>query len=119
MITYHRGRVRNRLYVAVLIRYYLLQPRFNFAMTWPGILGWTVSLLAFIKAQLVILLLHVLSAGPIPRHVAFEMDGNRRFARLTGRRAVDGHSDGFHTLKQVHPLILLQSWRPPNIGYRY
>ncbi|KAG1790295.1 Decaprenyl diphosphate synthase-like protein [Suillus plorans] len=70
-------------------------------MTWPGILGWTVSLLAFIKAQLVILLLRVLSAGPIPRHVAFEMDGNRRFARLTGRRAVDGHSDGFHTLKQI------------------
>jgi ditrans,polycis-polyprenyl diphosphate synthase len=70
-------------------------------MTW--ILGWTVSLFAFIKAQLVILLLHVLSAGPIPRHVAFEMDGNRRFARLTGRRAVEGHSDGFHTLKRVHP----------------
>ncbi|OJA16699.1 hypothetical protein AZE42_07706 [Rhizopogon vesiculosus] len=64
-------------------------------MTWPQ------SFLAFLKAQLALLLLRVLTAGPIPRHVAFEMDGNRRFARRTGRRAVEGHSDGFHTLKQV------------------
>ncbi|KAG1887654.1 dehydrodolichyl diphosphate synthase, partial [Suillus subluteus] len=60
-------------------------------------------LLAFIKAQVVILLLRVLSAGPIPRHVAFEMDSNRRFARRTGRRAVEGHSDGSHTLRRIHP----------------
>jgi len=63
-------------------------------MRWP--------FLAFIKTYLVLLLLRVLTAGPIPRHVAFEMDGNRRFARRTGRRAVEGHSDGFQTLKQVH-----------------
>ncbi|KAG0703769.1 Decaprenyl diphosphate synthase-like protein [Suillus ampliporus] len=68
-------------------------------MTW--ILSWPLSFLAFVKAQLVLLLLRVLSAGPIPRHVAFEMDGNRRFARRAGRRALEGHSDGFHTLKQI------------------
>jgi ditrans,polycis-polyprenyl diphosphate synthase len=65
-------------------------------MTWPQ------SFLAFLKAQLAFFLLRILTAGPIPRHVAFEMDGNRRFARRTGRRGVEGHSDGFHTLKKVH-----------------
>jgi ditrans,polycis-polyprenyl diphosphate synthase len=59
--------------------------------------GWPQSLLAFIKVQLALLLFRVLAAGPIPRHVAFEMDGNRRFARCTGRPVTEGHTDGFYT----------------------
>lgn len=39
---------------------------------------------------------NVLQAGPIPRHIAFIMDGNRRFAdkALSGDIA-SGHSKGF------------------------
>ena len=38
----------------------------------------------------------VLQAGPIPRHVAFIMDGNRRFAdRMCSGDIASGHSRGF------------------------
>ena len=44
----------------------------------------------------------VLAAGPTPRHVAFIMDGNRRFARKTRLQSVqDGHSSGFDQLSKV------------------
>lgn len=49
------------------------------------------------------LLIHMFRQGPIPAHVAFVMDGNRRFAvknRLS--RTVEGHSAGFEGLKQVY-----------------
>lgn len=55
------------------------------------------SLLTFLTR----LLLYILSAGPIPKHVAFVMDGNRRFARLRGRPVMDGHLKGFDSLKNV------------------
>jgi len=46
-------------------------------------------------------LLGVLSAGPIPRHVAFVMDGNRRYARTKGIKVIEGHADGSVTLLRV------------------
>ncbi len=46
-------------------------------------------------------LLGVLKAGPIPRHVAFIMDGNRRYARNKGVRVIQGHVDGFVALRRV------------------
>ncbi|KAI9452885.1 Di-trans-poly-cis-decaprenylcistransferase [Lactarius psammicola] len=46
-------------------------------------------------------LLAVLRAGPIPQHVAFVMDGNRRHARINGMTAIQGHIDGLATLKKV------------------
>lgn len=45
--------------------------------------------------------LRILSAGPIPRHVAFIMDGNRRYARERHINVVHGHSEGFQTLRRV------------------
>ncbi|KAF6750536.1 dehydrodolichyl diphosphate synthetase [Ephemerocybe angulata] len=47
------------------------------------------------------LLLKVLAAGPIPQHVAFVMDGNRRYARQHQKQVQDGHSEGFGALKRV------------------
>ncbi|KAF7294660.1 Alkyl transferase [Mycena indigotica] len=47
------------------------------------------------------LLLHVLAAGPIPKHVAFVMDGNRRYARMNHKAISQGHSDGFLTLRRL------------------
>ncbi|KAF8891375.1 Di-trans-poly-cis-decaprenylcistransferase [Infundibulicybe gibba] len=57
------------------------------------------------KAQQI--LLSILSAGPIPRHVAFIMDGNRRYARMKQKEVREGHSDGFVTLKRMLEICLL------------
>ncbi|KAN0136121.1 Decaprenyl diphosphate synthase-like protein [Lactarius tabidus] len=43
----------------------------------------------------------VLRAGPIPQHVAFIMDGNRRHARINGMEVLQGHVDGVVALKEV------------------
>jgi ditrans,polycis-polyprenyl diphosphate synthase len=45
--------------------------------------------------------LAVLAAGPLPAHVAFVMDGNRRYARARGRAVGDGHAAGFRALERV------------------
>ena len=46
-------------------------------------------------------LLTILAAGPIPKHVAFVMDGNRRYARMNHKAVQQGHSDGFIALRRV------------------
>jgi hypothetical protein len=46
-------------------------------------------------------LLGVLKAGPIPQHVAFIMDGNRRYAHDKGVKVIQGHVDGFVALRRV------------------
>eukprot|EP00455_Lapot_gusevi_P029053 TRINITY_DN310_c0_g1_i1.p1 TRINITY_DN310_c0_g1~~TRINITY_DN310_c0_g1_i1.p1 ORF type:complete len:342 (-),score=80.11 TRINITY_DN310_c0_g1_i1:35-1030(-) len=42
----------------------------------------------------------VLRQGHIPKHVAFIMDGNRRFAEKKGLVRIEGHSLGFEKLKE-------------------
>ena len=46
-------------------------------------------------------IIKVLTAGPIPKHVAFVMDGNRRYARRNHKAVQQGHSDGFIALRRV------------------
>ncbi|KAI0033392.1 Di-trans-poly-cis-decaprenylcistransferase [Vararia minispora EC-137] len=48
-----------------------------------------------------------LRTGPIPRHVAFVMDGNRRYARSLGVRVVDGHVSGYYALRRVLEILYL------------
>lgn len=43
----------------------------------------------------------VLRRGQIPRHVAFIMDGNRRYANKSNIDRYDGHKQGFNTLAKV------------------
>ncbi|OTB04845.1 hypothetical protein M426DRAFT_57980 [Hypoxylon sp. CI-4A] len=47
------------------------------------------------------LLIGTLKQGPIPRHVAFEMDGNRRFAKNHKIETIEGHHLGFEALARV------------------
>lgn len=42
-----------------------------------------------------LLLIKILRTGHIPKHVAFIMDGNRRYASKNGMEKVDGHAKGF------------------------
>lgn len=43
----------------------------------------------------------IIKAGLIPAHVAFIMDGNRRYAQKAGLAKVEGHKQGFDTLARV------------------
>ncbi|KAI2464313.1 di-trans,poly-cis-decaprenylcistransferase [Annulohypoxylon bovei var. microspora] len=47
------------------------------------------------------LLIGTLKQGPIPLHVAFEMDGNRRFAKTHKIETIEGHHLGFEALARV------------------
>ncbi|KAJ5544964.1 hypothetical protein N7535_006649 [Penicillium sp. DV-2018c] len=47
------------------------------------------------------LLIGALRKGPVPQHVAFVMDGNRRFARSHGIETVEGHHLGFEALGRI------------------
>ena len=55
----------------------------------------------YVQRQLSYLLLAIIATGPVPRHIAFEMDGNRRYARRLGKEGKEGHQDGFHALVNV------------------
>ena len=61
--------------------------------------------LEFTIGKLKELLLGALKQGPVPEHIAFIMDGNRRFARSHGIETVEGHNLGFEALAGVsgHP----------------
>lgn len=47
------------------------------------------------------LLIGTLRQGPIPQHVAFEMDGNRRFAKDHHIETIEGHNMGFEALARI------------------
>lgn len=49
------------------------------------------------------LAISVIRCGPIPKHVAFIMDGNRRYANKNHlENVVTGHSRGFDQLTKVN-----------------
>lgn len=43
----------------------------------------------------------ILQCGAIPKHIAFIMDGNRRYANKTNILRAEGHKQGFETLAKV------------------
>ncbi|KAF8843354.1 Di-trans-poly-cis-decaprenylcistransferase [Paxillus ammoniavirescens] len=71
-----------------------------------GLLALLQSPLTYVKTQFMHLLLDIIATGPIPRHIAFEMDGNRRYARRQGKEGREGHGHGFETLIGVLELCL-------------
>jgi hypothetical protein len=56
-------------------------------------------------------LIRILTLGPIPQHVAFIMDGNRRWARLNDKQPYEGHSDGYAALRRVRLITLISFFR--------
>ena len=59
--------------------------------------------------QLRELLVGAIRQGPVPKHVAFIMDGNRRFAKQHGIEIVEGHNQGFEALAKVRCYLPLSS----------
>ncbi|KAF2460194.1 dehydrodolichyl diphosphate synthase [Lineolata rhizophorae] len=57
--------------------------------------------LEFAISHLRNLLIGALRKGPIPEHIAFVMDGNRRFARNHHIETVEGHNLGFEALARI------------------
>lgn len=57
--------------------------------------------LLYLKTTLESILISALSTGPIPRHVALVMDGNRRYARRHRLETAEGHALGFESLKGI------------------
>ncbi|KAL9715505.1 cis-prenyltransferase [Leucoagaricus gongylophorus] len=51
-------------------------------------------------------ILSILAAGPIPQHIAFVMDGNRRYARSKNQKVHQGHIMGFYTLRKILEICL-------------
>ncbi len=45
--------------------------------------------------------IHALDSGRMPRHIAFIMDGNGRWARQRHRRRLMGHREGIKTAKRI------------------
>jgi hypothetical protein len=68
--------------------------------------GHLSALVHRIFAHLTALLIFIVSLGPIPKHVAFVMDGNRRYARGKGQKVREGHTEGFESLKRVSRQII-------------
>ncbi|XP_012263743.1 dehydrodolichyl diphosphate synthase complex subunit DHDDS [Athalia rosae] len=48
-----------------------------------------------------LLAVKILKSGCVPKHVAFIMDGNRRYANRNGVKKIDGHSKGFDKLTET------------------
>ncbi|GAA94553.1 uncharacterized protein L969DRAFT_16987 [Mixia osmundae IAM 14324] len=69
--------------------------------TLPVILGW-LPFRKEIKSALV----SSLRLGPLPKHVALIMDGNRRFSRRLGAKPIKGHEAGFEALKSLLDFFL-------------
>lgn len=55
---------------------------------------------------------NILKCGEIPRHVAFIMDGNRRYAKQRMQGRAQGHESGTEKLAEVSDVSSqLSSWR--------
>lgn len=64
---------------------------------------WLLSLppVEYLVQRLRETLIGSLKCGPIPEHVAFVMDGNRRYARKNKVETVEGHHMGFEALARL------------------
>ena len=62
------------------------------------------------KLSLIILqkfIFNILKCGPVPKHMAIILDGNRRYARKRGIRTQMGHKIGFDLIDKIKHSIFL------------
>ena len=59
------------------------------------------SPISYFTSVLRYLLIQILKQGPVPQHVGFVMDGNRRFAKKINVQTGEGHYLGFKKLEEV------------------
>ncbi|CAL1705674.1 unnamed protein product [Somion occarium] len=57
--------------------------------------------LGWVSAKAQDILLRILASGPVPKHVGFIMDGNRRYARMHQQEVKAGHAEGYVALRRV------------------
>lgn len=93
------SRIRNRLtgppkekgeHSKLGARFIALQGYLNALVVW--VMSLKVSAILYRRLQT--LLIGVVSVGPVPRHVSFIMDGNRRYAKGRGLSIKRGHEAG-------------------------
>lgn len=53
-----------------------------------------------------LLALKIIRTGHVPKHVAFIMDGNRRYANKQKVAGIEGHVKGYVSLKRICNYIL-------------
>jgi len=58
-------------------------------------------LVSFIMNYMEQLCLGLARLGRVPNHIAFIMDGNRRYATKRGKKGLEGHSSGYSSLLKV------------------
>ncbi|ODV87526.1 hypothetical protein CANARDRAFT_174566 [[Candida] arabinofermentans NRRL YB-2248] len=66
-------------------------------LDWVSTFPLTRHIAAFGKNQLC----NILRSGPIPQHIGFIMDGNRRYARQRNMEMKEGHSAGFDSMAKL------------------
>ena len=55
----------------------------------------TRAVLATVWNWIKALMTYILKSGPVPKHIAFIMNGNRRFATKQGLQPISGHQQGY------------------------
>ncbi|CAG8782659.1 20594_t:CDS:2 [Cetraspora pellucida] len=65
------------------------------------------SPIGYVSHHVQSLLINILKQGPMPQHLGFIMDGNRRFARkMNYEQVVEGHFMGYDKLQEVLDICL-------------
>ena len=72
------------------------------ASTQPSSPNFLSSPVSYLSKQFREFLIKTLRHGPIPQHVGFIMDGNRRFARKVKVQTTKGHYMGFTKMEEVN-----------------
>jgi len=65
-----------------------------------------MGVVGFLKKHAKRFMLQILAHGGAPKHIAFIMDGNRRYAKKRNMEAYNGHSEGFSALSEVLELSM-------------
>ena len=59
------------------------------------------DIIAFISSILMKIFINLIQLGPMPKHIGFIMDGNRRYAKTKSLKTFKGHEMGFKQLESV------------------